>query len=917
MAQTKKRSARRAAPTPRPPSRAQKPRSPQKPSPAQKPRKPQKPSPAQKPRKPQEPSPAEGSRSPGLAPASPDLPAAGAFPVVGIGASAGGLEAIDAFLRAVPPRCGMAFIVVQHLDPTRKGMLAELLQRVTPLPVVQIQEGMRIEPDHIYVIPPNANLSVTRGVMRLLAPDAPRGLRLPIDFFFRSLADDLRERSVGVVLSGMGSDGTSGLRAIRENAGSTFVQAPTDAKFDSMPRSAIDAQMADVVATAAELPGRIAGYVRHAHHLGRPEQAELDEKSQAALVTLVGLLRVATGHDFAPYKTTTLHRRVERRLGLHQISDVGQYVRYVRDNPEEAQLLFHELLIGVTSFFRDPEAWEQLRAEVLPGLLRKCQPGAVLRAWVPACSTGEEAYSLGIVFREALEACRPAGPVSIQIFATDIDATAVASARQAFYPFAIEAEVSPDRLKRFFVKEDHGYSVSKQIRDPVVFATQNVLQDPPFTRLDLLSCRNLLIYLSADAQHTLMPLFHYCLRPGGTLLLGSAETTGNFDDRFAPLAGKNRFYRRRETSVGVTASARTAGAPGRGARARFAAEVGSEPVAPSLHSRFAQALLQRFAPAAVLTNEKGDVLYVSGQTGPYLEVPAGKTNWNVLAMAREGLRHPLAGGFRRLLHSRRGVLLSGVKIIGARHARRVDVALELRDEPALRGTVLISFTDPAPNGKDAAEAAPPPQPPRRTDAARRVEPDLAQIQHELRLVQADAQTAEEELKSANEELQSTNEELQSTNEELMTSKEEMQSMNEELQSVNSELEVKLVDLARASDDMKNLLDSTDIAVLFLDGALHVRRFTPKATTLIRLIPSDVGRPLADLTATLDYPGLVDDAAEVLHSRIFSEKVIGTKDGRRFSARIMPYTRHDRVDGLVITFTRVLAPGAQEPAGGRP
>jgi len=835
------------------------------------------------------------------------------FPVVAIGASAGGLEALELFLKHVPAESGMAFVVVQHLDPTQKGMLVELLLRVSTIPVVQVTDRTRVKADHVYVIPPNKDMSIVHGVLHLLVPIAPRGLRLPIDFFFRSLADDARHRSIGVLLSGMGSDGTLGLRAIRERAGSVFVQSPESARFDAMPRSAIEAGVVDVVAPVDQLPGKIVEYLQHAQHIARPENEGPDTKAQSALEKIIGLLRTAAGHDFTPYKSSTLYRRIERRMGLHQIGDIDHYVRYLRENPEEAQLLFRELLIGVTSFFRDAAVWEYLGHKALPGLLATCGKRALLRAWAPACSTGEEAYSLGIVFREALDKVGSSRNVSFQIFATDLDGTAVEKARQGTYPASIAQEVSPERLKRFFVREDGAYRVRKEIRDRVIFATQNVLQDPPFTKLDLLTCRNLLIYLNTDMQRRLLPLFYYSLKPGGLLLLGSAETAGAFAGLFAALDAKSRLYRRLETAAGATipiefpsTSYRMLG-PATDPPAKSPVQDGTR--LSSLQTQVEQILLQRFAPAAILVGNGGDILFVSGRTGKYLELPAGKTNWNVLAMAREGLRRGLEAALHKALLTKTTVMLSGAIVSTQRMTHTVDVTVEPIQEPAaLRGTLLIVFSDVAARperelskkGKGAR---------RRTASPASLEEELSHVREELRVLREEAQTTQEELKSANEELQSTNEELQSTNEELTTSKEEMQSMNEELQTLNGELETKVDDLSRASNDMKNLLDSTAIAVVFLDEALRVRRFTPQAATLIKLLPGDVGRPLADLVSDLDYPEIYDDAREVLETLVFKEKIVLARDGRRFNVRIMPYrTSDNRIDGVVITFIKNLVAG---------
>jgi two-component system, chemotaxis family, CheB/CheR fusion protein len=474
--------------------------------------------------------------------------ASGSFPIVGLGASAGGLEALDQFLSHVPKQSGLAFVVVQHLDPSRKGILVELLQRNSALPVILIKDRTKVEPDHVYVIPPNKDLSILHGVLHLLEPAAPRGLRLPIDFFFRSLADDQHERGLGVILSGMGSDGTLGLRAIKEKAGAVFVQTPASAKFDSMPRMAIEAGLADVIAPAEELPGKIIDYLKHVP-LRVPPSRDNDEKNQSALEKIMILLRTQSGHDFSLYKKGTLHRRIERRMGLHQIAKIADYVRYLRENSQETELLFKELLIGVTSFFRDTAVWEQLKDKVIPDVFATRPKGGLLRAWIAGCSTGEEAYSLAIVFKEALERVKPAKNFSLKIFATDLDKDAIDKARAGAYPANIRQDISEKRLRRFFLKNEHdGYSVKKEIREMIIFAPQNLVMHAPFTKLDFVTCRNLLIYLDAELQKKIMPLFHYSLNPGGILLLGSAETIGTATGLFTPLAGKTRLYRRLDTS---------------------------------------------------------------------------------------------------------------------------------------------------------------------------------------------------------------------------------------------------------------------------------------------------------------------------------------------------------------------------------
>ena len=627
----------------------------------------------------------------------------GRFPIVGIGASAGGLEALEEFFRHVPAGSGLAFVVVQHLDPTHKGLLPELLQRATGMPVHQIKDRTRVQPDCVYVIPPNTDLSILRGVLHLLTPAAPRGLRLPIDTFFRALAADWHEHSVAVLLSGMGTDGTLGVRAIKEQGGLVLVQEPATAKFASMPQSVLAAGLADVAAPAAALPQKLLACLQRTPH-GPSTELPLGDKTESGLEKALILLRAHTGHDFSQYKKTTVYRRIERRMSLHQLDTIAAYVRYLQANPQEIDLLFKELLIGVTSFFRDPAAWEQLQTRGLPGLLAARPPGQPLRAWVPGCATGEEAYSLAIAVTEVLAERTPQARWPLQIFGTDLDRDAIDRARQGVFPDNIAADVSSERLQRFFRKEQSGYRVAPAIRGLVTFALQNVLGHPPFTKLDLLSCRNLLIYLDPELQKKLLPLFHYSLNPGGLLFLGSAETIGGFSDLFTPLAAKARLYQR-NASAGRAELIELPAAP-RGVRPAAAAgpRVLLAPV--SLQALADQVLLQRYAPAAVLVAAQGDILYISGRTGKYLEPASGKVNWNVLAMAREGLRAALPDAIRQALRKSEEVTLRHLTVRTEGGVQVVDVTVQALAEPeALRGTVLIAFRDVAAVPAPASPAA--------------------------------------------------------------------------------------------------------------------------------------------------------------------------------------------------------------------
>ncbi|HAH26043.1 MAG TPA: chemotaxis protein CheB, partial [Prolixibacteraceae bacterium] len=534
------------------------------------------------------------------------------FPIIGIGASAGGLEALEQFFTNMPANCGMGFVVIQHLDPNYKGILTELLQRVTKMRVYTVTDRLKIKPDCVYVIPPNASMSILNGALHLFEPIETRGLRLPVDFFLRSLADDQRGKSIGIILSGMGSDGSAGLKAIKENAGLVLVQEPASAKFDSMPRSAIEAVIVDIVAPAHELPAKLMALLKLAPRVNAQQEIEKDSSS---LEKIIILLRSQTGNDFSQYKKTTLYRRIERRMGIHQIDKIASYVRYLRENPAEVDILFKELLIGVTNFFRDVEVWEQLKDKVLPTLIAKLPHGQVLRAWIPGCSTGEEAYSLAIVFKEAIEKTIPNKSLSLQIFATDLDLAAIEKARKGVFPSNIAADVTPERLSRYFIKAEEQYRVNAEIREMVVFASQNVIKDPPFTKLDFLSCRNLLIYLEAELQKKLLAMFHYSLNPGGLLLLGSAETNAAQSDLFSTVDSKFRIYQR----SGAVKKEELVNFPSAFTRTNpnnFESHL-SVKVPDNIQTLTDQLLLQQFAPASLLVTDKGDILYITGSTGKY------------------------------------------------------------------------------------------------------------------------------------------------------------------------------------------------------------------------------------------------------------------------------------------------------------
>jgi two-component system CheB/CheR fusion protein len=822
------------------------------------------------------------------------------FPVVGIGASAGGLEAMGQFFENIPGPCGMAFVVIQHLDPTQPGFLPELLQRITPMEVFQASDQLRVKPNCVYVIPPNKSLSILNDTLHLFELVEPHGLRLPIDIFFNSLADDRQDESIGIILSGMGSDGSIGLKAIKEKNGIVLVQDPATAKFTGMPQSAIDSVIADIVAPANELPAKLIKFLKYFPAV--KTELQIDEKIQSNIDKIIILLREKTGHDFSLYKKSTLFRRIERRKGVHQIDKIQNYVRYLQETPLELDILFKELLIGVTEFFRDKKVWQKLEKEILPALFDELPDVYLLRAWIPACSTGEEAYSLAILFIEVLETYKKDKKISLQIFATDIDRDAIEKARKGFFTENIATHVSAERLSRFFTVEGNGYRISSIVREMVVFAPQNVIKDPPFTKLDILSCRNLMIYLDTELQKKLLGLFCYSLNPGGLLILGAAETLGANKDSFTEFDSRLKLFKRNAVAgffeINSFPNAIFYN------KSMSAQKDNTAKVVENAPSVLDNIILQRFAPASVLVNDKGDIIYITGHTGKYLEPVAGKANWNIYAMAREGLRHELPAAFRRAFKNFDAVVLHNLKIGTNGDYFLADVAIQRLEAPeSVRGLVIVVFTEVTQKVDQPATS----YFGKRNSVARQkeLELELQRVHEELQSTHEEMQTSQEELKSTNEELQSTNEELQSTNEELTTSKEEMQSLNEELQTLNIELQTKVNEFVQANSDMKNLLNSTEIATLFLDKELNIRRFTDSITDIFKLRNTDIGRPFTDLVSDLQYPEIACDASTVLKTLVSKETAINSITGYWYTVRIMPYrTLDDRIDGLVITFNDI-------------
>lgn len=815
--------------------------------------------------------------------------------VVGVGASAGGLEALELFFTHVPPESGVAFVVIQHMDPSHPAMLSEILQGRTLMKVVEASEADKASPNCVYVIPPNKDLSIIDGHLHLINPIAERGFRLPINDFFIALAKDQTHHAVGIILSGMGSDGSLGLAAIKQNGGLTVVQSPDSAKFDSMPVNAINMGCIDIITEPQMMWNQIVNLLNQ-RLVGMPSKIDptLTLKSQSALEEIIILLRERSGNNFSLYKKNTIYRRIERRMALHKIESIAVYVDYLRQNQQELDLLFKELLIGVTQFFRDPTVWEVLKKDVLKTLLLNYNGEIPVRAWVAACSTGEEAYSLAIVFKEALVSLNQTIPVKLQIFATDLDQDAIEIARRGYYPPNIKADISSERLEKFFTADGNGYRINKEIREMVIFAPQNIAMDPPFTKLDILCCRNLLIYLNQELQNKLIPLFYYTLNNNGVLLLGNAETISGFNHLFSVIDNKSRLYRQIPHTLPIGVDF-----PTKYSQVLPLNQTGDVklPGVGNFQTLAEQLLLQRYTPAAVIVNNVGDILFISGRTGKYLEPAAGKANWNIHAMAREGLRFELSAALKQAQHQTEAVKINGIKIESHGDSQLANLTVELISKPeALSGMLIVIFTD-TPRSTHKKSSGP-------VDKLdhENLQNELQRTREQLQSTYEEMQSSQEELRSTNEELQSTNEELQSSNEELVTSKEEMQSLNEELQTVNAQLQTKLDDLSRASNDLNNLLNSMEIATVFLDNALNIRRFTSNCTNIFKLISSDLGRPLSDISNDLEYPQLQKDVEEVLRTLIFKEQQIKASNQRWFKVRIMPYRTHDNIiDGVVITF----------------
>ncbi len=819
------------------------------------------------------------------------------FAVVGIGASAGGLDACRKLVDALPAASGMAFILVQHLDPTHESMMVDLLAGHTPMPVLQATDGMPIERNQIYVIPPGTYLSVGNGALHLSHPKERHGARLPFDFLLYSLAEEYGQRAVCVILSGTGADGSHGLKAVKEKSGLVIVQDPDEAGYDGMPKSAISTGAVDLVLAAAKIPGALVRYERRMSLAGAQFGAPPDS-ARDWLPEVIELLRRKTPHDFTLYKSGTLRRRIERRMAMAAIEtdDIDHYLEMLRSDFGELDLLAKDLLINVTGFFRDRHVFDFLSEKIIPELVRDQTPDQPLRIWIAGCSTGEETYSLAMLFLEAIEAAKRS--VKLQVFASDVDPDAVASAREGLYPETIEAEVSPERLARFFTKEDRGYRVLPDLRATVVFTVQDVLADPPFSRIDLVSCRNLLIYLRPEAQARVISLFDFALREGGILLLGTAETAGNIDGRFEVISKPERIYRHigrgRPGEIDFPMSiGNTARPPARPEQGQ------TYPRRDALAELCQRLVMETYAPAAVLINRKYECLYSMGPTSRYLQVAPGYPSHDLLAMTRDHMRTKLRSAIHRASQKNARIVVAGGRTGDDGDLASFSIAVQPVLNEGDELLLLICFID-----------EPKPEQKRGRASTAREAPRVAELEHELEATRTelraairDLELSSEEQKAVNEEALSVNEEYQSANEELLTSKEELQSLNEELTALNSQLQETLERQRTTSNDLQNVLYSTNVATLFLDRDLNIRFFTPATRSLFSVIPSDVGRPLADLHSLADDSALLADAQTALRTLAPIEREIEARGGAWYIRRILPYrTEGNGVEGVVITFT---------------
>ena len=835
--------------------------------------------------------------------------------VIGLGASAGGIVALKDFFAHTPRSTGAAYVVVLHLSPDHESRLAEVLQTATPMPVTQAHNDVELRPDSVYVIPPNSNLALTNAHLAVAPVQAAAKKVAAVDFFFRTLGEAYGPKAVAIVLSGTGPDGANGLKRVKEHGGLALVQEPDEAEYKDMPRNAVATGLVDFVAPVAAMPGLIRAY---RERLDKSTEDDLGPQAPdaATLREVLTLLRVRTGHDFSNYKPATMLRRVERRIHVHGLSEARLYSQVLRDRPEEINLLLNELLISVTSFFRDPQAFQVLERRVIPKLFEHKSPADHLRVWTPGCATGEEAYSIAMLLEEGATAS--SNTPHVQVFATDLDERAISVGREGFYTDAEVADVPEERLRRFFSREGSGYRVRRELRELVLFASHNVIKDPPFSHLDLIACRNVLIYLNRSAQQRLLETFHFALHPSGYLFLGQSETADAGGDLFVAVDKAAHIF---ESRAAVTPRL----APQRYDVPHVALAHTSLPsfdvrhtdrVSPSsLHMR----LLESFAPPSILVTEQHHILHVSESAARFLEVSAGEPSQDLLKLVIPELRVDLHSALYQAAQERSQVQVRNIHLTPQHGDGAISIAVKpaLRDDDPALGYFLIFFESEAQT--DSPQASKPLQLVSPVDApVSQLEDELSRVRTQLRTTIEQYETHVEEAKAANEELQAMNEELRSAAEELETSKEELQSVNEELTTVNQELKFKIEELALANNDLQNFINSTDIATIFLDRALKVKLFTARTRDVFNLLPGDIGRPLSDITHTLNDPKLHDDLESVLERLQTIEREVGTRDGRSLLMRILPYrTADDRIDGVVLTFLEIRERKDQRPKSAPP
>ncbi len=849
----------------------------------------------------------------------PRHPGRALFPIVGVGASAGGLEAFTQLLKALGSGTEMAYVLVQHLDPSHESALTELLAKATEMPVRQVTDATPVEPNHVYVIPPNVDMTISQGILRLTPRTETRGHHMPIDSFLRSLAEDQRSNAIGVILSGTASDGTLGLAAIKAEGGITFAQDEKSAKFDGMPQSAIAAGCVDFVLSPDAISRELARIRAHPYlaPLSPARMAELVPAGDPQLKKILRLLRTAKGVDFSDYKPATVKRRIVRRMALHRVETLKGYGQFLQHHPAEAEALYEDILIKVTSFFRDAEAFEALKTEVFPGILKHRSAAEPVRVWVPGCSTGEETYSQAIALLEFLGNRR--ADIPIQLFGTDLGEGSIEKARAGTYPQSIAADVSPERLRRFFVEVEGGYRINKAIRDSCVFARHNLLEDPPFSRIDLISCRNVLIYLAPVLQKRIMPIFHYAMKPRGFLMLGGAEgIIGTASDLFELMDRKHKIYCRKSTGSGLHfdfAASRCSIEAGNIASGKEAPQRQGSVRLLDLHKEVDRLLLTKYAPVAVVINDDMEVLESRGHVGLYLELAPGRASFNVLKMAREGLLFDLHAAINEAKKEKEGVPVRKENVQIERDGGVKEVNLEITAFKVNSGSgrhFLIMFEDSRPAaraelgeamagetklGKGGKE--------KRSNQSSHLKQELAATKRYLHSIVEDKEASNEELQTANEEILSSNEELQSTNEELQTAKEELESTNEELHTVNEELHSRNFELTEANTDLVNLLSSVNIAMVMLGRDLRIRRVTPSGGQRFGFLPTDVGRPITNIRPNIDVPDLEQIILEVINTVIVEDREVQDREGHWYSLRILPYkTMEGTIEGAVLTLVDI-------------